>query len=65
MGYSFVKWDSMRRWPCKEAGQWGPFERLVLGSHTGRSLTGILNGSKSNRLLVLNFRGKSISYPQG
>lgn len=28
-----------------------------------RSLTGILNGLKSNRSLVLNFRGKSISYP--
>ena len=50
----------MRRWPCKEGWQRGPFEWSGLGFHIGRSLTGILNGPKSERSLVLNFRGKSV-----
>lgn len=43
----------MRRWPCKEAWQQGPLNGLVLGSHAGRPLTGMLNGPKSDRLLIL------------
>lgn len=53
MGYSFVKQNDMRRWPCKEAWYQGPFNGCFLGSHVGRSLTGILNGPKSDRLLLL------------
>lgn len=52
MGYSFVLWNNRRGWPCKGAWQQDPLNGLVLGSHVGRSLTGILNGPKSDRLQV-------------
>lgn len=53
MGCSFVKFSNVRR-PWKEAWQRGTFEWLVIGFHVdiGRSLTGILYGLKSGRLLV-------------
>jgi hypothetical protein len=54
MGCGFVKWNSMRRQPYKEAWQQGPFERLLLGSYVDidGSLTRILHGLKSGRSLV-------------
>lgn len=45
--------EQYRRWPCEQIWQPGSFEWLVLGSHVGTSLTGILNGPKSDKSQVL------------